>query len=142
MLELSAIDSVRMDLILFHGGYSLGSSVHRTKLQNGKRYLIDGTQKVFLVAETQDSIGRQSFGKPYFSMAVKKVKGEAVAPATDIIDELEDTSILTRSMTVTPLLVQPDGTIEDSEPIPEHELDSSSSSDLVPRIETSKTNSA
>ena len=75
-------------------------------------------------------------------MAVKKVKGEAVAPATDIIDELEDTSILTRSMTVTPLLVQPDGTIEDSEPIPEHELDSSSSSDLVPRIETSKTNSA
>ena len=104
--------------------------------------MIDGTQKVFLVAETQDSIGRQSFGKPYFSMAVKKVKGEAVAPATDIIDELEDTSILTRSMTVTPLLVQPDGTIEDSEPIPEHELDSSSSSDLVPRIETSKTNSA
>jgi hypothetical protein len=26
MIELAAIDSVKMDLVLFHGGYSLGSA--------------------------------------------------------------------------------------------------------------------
>jgi len=43
MIELSAIDSNKMDLIIYHGGYSLTSASQKTILQNGKRYLIDGT---------------------------------------------------------------------------------------------------
>ena len=43
VIELGAIDAVKMELILFTGGYSLGSAHQRTVLENGKRYHIDGT---------------------------------------------------------------------------------------------------
>jgi hypothetical protein len=43
MIELSAIDSLKMDLVLYHGGYSLGSATQRTVLKNGQRYQVDGT---------------------------------------------------------------------------------------------------
>jgi len=54
MIELSAIDSVRTDLFLYHGGYSLASAAKKTKLQNGKQYKIDGSQNLFLIAATND----------------------------------------------------------------------------------------
>lgn len=43
VIELGAIDSVKMELILFTGGYSLGSAHLETVLENGKRYHMDGT---------------------------------------------------------------------------------------------------
>ena len=55
---------------------------------------------------------------------MKKVNagGAAATSTSDILDELEDASILSKSMTVSPLIVMPDGSIEDSTPIPEAEL--------------------
>ena len=69
MIELSAIDSYKIDLQLYHGGYSLSSSQHRTHLENGKKYLIDGSQKLFLMVDT---VYFPFKGKPYFSLAMKK----------------------------------------------------------------------
>lgn len=43
VIELGAIDSVKMELVLFTGGYSLGGSHLETELENGKLYHIDGT---------------------------------------------------------------------------------------------------
>jgi len=59
-----------MDLVLFHGGYSIGSASERTVLSNGKRYLVDGTQKLFLMVSTN---AKSNSGKPYFSLAIKKL---------------------------------------------------------------------
>ena len=83
VIELSGIDSVRMELTLFHGGYSLGSSTQKTQLENGKRYLLDGTQKLFLMTNTVDS---GYFGKPYFSLALKKLPSGAIASDEDSIE--------------------------------------------------------
>ena len=102
MIELSAIDSVRTDLYLYHGGYSLASAAKKTKLQNGKQYKIDGSQNLFLIAATND-IGQ--FGKPYFSLSVQKVPDSAPVVSSDVIDELEDASILAQTVSVDPLVI-------------------------------------
>lgn len=89
MIELSAIDSSKIDLVLFHGGYSLGSSQHRTSLDNGKRYLIDGSQKLFLMADT---LASNKQGKPYFSIAMKKItsgaQGNIVTNVSEAVSSL------------------------------------------------------
>lgn len=70
MIELGGIDQVKMELVLYTGGYSLGSAHQRTVLEHGKRYHVDGTQKLFLMANTIDT---QQIGKPYFRLLMKKV---------------------------------------------------------------------
>lgn len=105
MIELSAIDSVKIDLVLFHGGYSLGSSQHRTPLENGKRYLIDGTQKLFLMADTASSTKQ---GKPYFSLAMKKIVGggaQNVESVSEAVSSLTDTSILSSHLNASPITI-------------------------------------
>ena len=91
MIELSAIDSNKINLQLYHGGYSLPSSQHQTHLENGKRYLIDGSQKLFLMVE---AVYTPSQGKPYFSLAMKKVKDSSFAQESETMATLMDASIL------------------------------------------------
>lgn len=109
MIELSAIDFVKMELVLFHGGYSLGSATMRTPLENGKRYLVDGTQKLFLMANTlQNSSDYAS--KPYFSLAMKKVGAAAIGAANEedldsklVTQRLTDESILSTQLAAKPI---------------------------------------
>lgn len=109
MIELSAIDSVKMELVLFHGGYSLGSATMRTVLDNGKRYLVDGTQKLFLMANTVDAMGSQFSSKPYFSLAMKKIPNGADLASPDDISialagsKLQDESILSSQTSASPI---------------------------------------
>jgi len=100
MIELSAIDSLKMDLVLYHGGYSLGSASQKTKLANGKRYLIDGTKKLFLLANTVNS---SAIGKPYFSVSMKKISNaSAVSKAAEgVISILDDKKIISNFMSET-----------------------------------------
>ena len=74
MIELSAIDKKQMDLVLFSGGYSLTTSTNRVELANGTKYLLDGTQKLFLIADTlgadadsQLTCAGGGISKPYFT---------------------------------------------------------------------------
>lgn len=110
-IELSAIDSSKIDLQLFHGGYSLASSLHRTHLENGKRYLVDGSQKLFLIA---DAVHTPSQGKPYFSLAMKKIAGSSITEVNEAIASLTDTSILADAIHEDPLTVTTTITVEKS----------------------------
>ena len=100
MIELSAIDSNKINLQLYHGGYSLSSSQHQTHLENGKRYLIDGSQKLFLMVET---VYTPSQGKPYFSLAMKKVKDSSFVEESETMATLMDASILEQMVSYDPI---------------------------------------
>lgn len=120
MIELSAIDSNKMDLVLFHGGYSLASANQRTLLENGKRYLIDGTQKLFLMANVND---RNSSRKPYFSLAVKKIPDKAVATSADLLSKIDDKTILSETISANPLTVKVDNVKVDDVKVDDVNLD-------------------
>lgn len=105
MIELSQIDSVKMNLVLFSGGYSLTTSTNRLELASGTKYMLDGTQKLFLIADTLDvDQMTTAFTKPYFTLQMKKIPDAAAASAPSSASaHLEDTSILANTITVAPL---------------------------------------
>ena len=104
MIELSQIDSVKMNLVLFSGGYSLTTSTNRLELVSGTKYMLDGTQKLFLVADTLEEDQLAAFSKPYFTLQTKKVPDAAAATGPSPASaHLEDTSILANTITVAPL---------------------------------------
>ena len=68
-----------MELVLYHGGYSLASSTDSIKLEDTKRYIVDGTQMLFLITNTAQN---NLHGKPYFSLAVRKITDRAFTADT------------------------------------------------------------
>ena len=70
----------------------------------GKNYVIDGKQKLFLMVDTLQGSGE--FGKPYFSLAMRKVPGAiAIEPTTAA---LADSSILRGEVAVDPISIEVD----------------------------------
>ena len=94
-----------MSLVLFSGGYSLGTSLNRIELESGTKYLLEGTQKLFLIADTAED--STVFTKPYFTLQMKKVRDVAGATSESsetAMTNLDDTSILASTITVNPLM--------------------------------------
>ena len=87
---------------MYHGGYSLQTAIQKTVLEMGKNYVIDGKQKLFLMVDTLQGSGE--FGKPYFSLAMRKVPGAiAIEPTTAA---LADSSILRGEVAVDPISIE------------------------------------